>query len=121
MRIAIVTDAWAPQVNGVVRTLEATRAHLLAAGHDVLVVAPDAFASLVANLPAVTSVLMFVLGLLAFVAGIVLLIVGIRNLRRRWHRFNLIARHVDSRPQYGDVGGDDGGDGGEGWEPAAYR
>ena len=82
---------------------------------------PDAFASLVANLPAVTSVLMFVLGLLAFVAGIVLLIVGIRNLRRRWHRFNLIARHVDSRPQYGDVGGDDGGDGGEGWEPAAYR
>ena len=46
MRIAIVTDAWAPQVNGVVRTLEATRAHLLALGHDVLVVAPDAFASL---------------------------------------------------------------------------
>ncbi|WP_375273159.1 glycosyltransferase family 4 protein [Sphingomonas sp.] len=46
MRIAIVTDAWAPQVNGVVRTLEATRAHLLAAGHQVLVIAPDAFASL---------------------------------------------------------------------------
>jgi len=46
MRIAIVTDAWAPQVNGVVRTLEATRAHLLALGHDVLVIAPDAFASL---------------------------------------------------------------------------
>lgn len=46
MRIAIVTDAWAPQVNGVVRTLEATRAHLLAAGHEVLVIAPDAFASL---------------------------------------------------------------------------
>ena len=46
MRIAIVTDAWAPQVNGVVRTLEATRAHLLALGHQVLVIAPDAFASL---------------------------------------------------------------------------
>ncbi|SEK66150.1 Glycosyltransferase involved in cell wall bisynthesis [Sphingomonas palmae] len=46
MRIAIVTDAWAPQVNGVVRTLEATRAQLLALGHDVLVIAPDAFASL---------------------------------------------------------------------------
>jgi glycosyltransferase involved in cell wall biosynthesis len=46
VRIAIVTDAWRPQVNGVVRTLEATRAHLLALGHDVLVIAPDAFASL---------------------------------------------------------------------------
>ncbi|WP_019516681.1 glycosyltransferase family 4 protein [Sphingomonas sp. Mn802worker] len=46
MRIAIVTDAWAPQVNGVVRTLEATRTHLLALGHQVLVIAPDAFASL---------------------------------------------------------------------------
>ena len=28
MRIAIVTDAWAPQVNGVVRTLQAVRAEL---------------------------------------------------------------------------------------------
>ena len=45
MRIAVVTDAWAPQVNGVVRTLEATRAELVAAGHDVLVIAPDAFRS----------------------------------------------------------------------------
>jgi glycosyltransferase involved in cell wall biosynthesis len=31
----IVTDAWEPQVNGVVRTLKSTRAQLLAAGHDV--------------------------------------------------------------------------------------
>ena len=28
MRIAIVTDAWSPQVNGVVRTLQAVRAEL---------------------------------------------------------------------------------------------
>ena len=41
MRIAIVTDAWAPQVNGVVRTLEATRAELTAAGHAMLVVSPE--------------------------------------------------------------------------------
>jgi glycosyltransferase involved in cell wall biosynthesis len=46
VRIAIVTDAWRPQINGVVRTLEATRVQLLALGHDVLVIAPDAFASL---------------------------------------------------------------------------
>lgn len=46
MRIAIVTDAWAPQVNGVVRTLGATRDTLRAMGHEVLVVSPDLFASL---------------------------------------------------------------------------
>ena len=33
MRIAIVTDAWSPQVNGVVRTLQATRAELERMGH----------------------------------------------------------------------------------------
>lgn len=41
MRIAIVTDAWAPQVNGVVRTLEATRRALEGAGHHVLIVSPE--------------------------------------------------------------------------------
>lgn len=46
MRIAIVTDAWAPQVNGVVRTLQAVRSELEAAGHEVLVVSPDLFHSL---------------------------------------------------------------------------
>lgn len=46
MRIAIVTDAWAPQINGVVRTLEAVSAELRAMRHDVLVIAPDAFPSL---------------------------------------------------------------------------
>ena len=46
MRVAIVTDAWSPQVNGVVRTLQAVRAELEAIGHEVLVVAPDRFRSL---------------------------------------------------------------------------
>lgn len=46
MRIAIVTDAWTPQVNGVVRTLQAVRAVLEAQGHEVLVVSPDRFRSL---------------------------------------------------------------------------
>ncbi|WP_033923468.1 glycosyltransferase family 4 protein [Sphingomonas sp. 37zxx] len=46
MRIAIVTDAWEPQVNGVVRTLQAVRAVLEAQGHEVLVVSPDRFYSL---------------------------------------------------------------------------
>ena len=41
MKILIVTDAWAPQVNGVVRTLEKTCAHLRLAGHDVEIIAPS--------------------------------------------------------------------------------
>ncbi|MCB0340923.1 MAG: glycosyltransferase family 1 protein [Pseudobdellovibrionaceae bacterium] len=41
MRIAIVTDAWYPQVNGVVRTLNATREHLESQGHQVFILAPD--------------------------------------------------------------------------------
>ena len=43
MRIAIVTDAWSPQVNGVVRTWQAVRAELERQGHQVLVVSPDLF------------------------------------------------------------------------------
>ncbi len=43
MRIAIVTDAWSPQVNGVVRTLEALTRELAATGHEVIVVSPDRF------------------------------------------------------------------------------
>ncbi|HEX8486866.1 glycosyltransferase family 1 protein [Sphingomonas sp.] len=43
MRIALVSDAWAPQVNGVVRTLTATVSHLRALGHRVETVTPDAF------------------------------------------------------------------------------
>ena len=45
MRICIVTDAWHPQVNGVVRTLETTRRVLESRGHDVAVIAPDRFRS----------------------------------------------------------------------------
>ena len=40
MRIAIVTDAWRPQVNGVVRTLSTTIECLRRAGHDVLAITP---------------------------------------------------------------------------------
>lgn len=43
MKIMIVTDAWAPQVNGVVRTLMNTRAHLMSLGHEVNMVTPDQF------------------------------------------------------------------------------
>ena len=45
MRICIVTDAWAPQVNGVVRTLMAVRAELEGQGHQVMVISPDLFRS----------------------------------------------------------------------------
>jgi glycosyltransferase involved in cell wall biosynthesis len=40
MRILIVTDAWSPQVNGVVRTLNALIAELEAKGHDVRTINP---------------------------------------------------------------------------------
>ncbi len=43
MRIVVVTDAWAPQVNGVVTTLVDLRQRLLAAGHDVEIVEPSSF------------------------------------------------------------------------------
>ena len=46
MRIAIVTDAWSPQVNGVVRTLQSVRDELVAQGHQVLIVSPDLFYSM---------------------------------------------------------------------------
>ena len=45
-RIAIITDAWLPQMNGVVRTLTATCNLLEAQGYDVMIVSPDQFASL---------------------------------------------------------------------------
>ena len=43
MRILIVSDAWHPQVNGVVVTLEMVRRELLALGHVVEVIGPDRF------------------------------------------------------------------------------
>ncbi len=42
-RILIVSDAWAPQMNGVVRTLTAVTAELRAMGHTVEVIGPDRF------------------------------------------------------------------------------
>lgn len=41
MRIAIATDAWNPQVNGVVTTLERTRDELQRQGHDVHMITPE--------------------------------------------------------------------------------
>lgn len=45
MRIAIVSDAWRPQVNGVVRTLEKTVGLLGDLGQETAVFAPDRFRS----------------------------------------------------------------------------
>jgi glycosyltransferase involved in cell wall biosynthesis len=42
-RIMIVTDAWEPQVNGVVRTLKTVVQELQAMGHTVEVIGPDRF------------------------------------------------------------------------------
>ena len=43
MKIALVIDCWAPQVNGVVRTYASTVAELRRMGHAVRVIAPDQF------------------------------------------------------------------------------
>ena len=43
MRLLIVTDAWFPQINGVVRALATTRQKLIDLGHEVEVIAPDRF------------------------------------------------------------------------------
>lgn len=43
MRILIVSDAWYPQVNGVVRALDTTALHVRQLGHEVSVLGPDRF------------------------------------------------------------------------------
>lgn len=43
MKIVIVTDAWRPQVNGVVRTYERTREQLLKLGHQIEFITPLEF------------------------------------------------------------------------------
>lgn len=43
MRILLATDAWEPQVNGVVRTLSRTVAECREMGHEVLTITPDQF------------------------------------------------------------------------------
>lgn len=45
MRIAIVTDCWFPQVDGIVRTIDATVRELRGMGHDVLLLTPADFYS----------------------------------------------------------------------------
>jgi glycosyltransferase involved in cell wall biosynthesis len=45
MRIVIVTDAWEPQVNGVVRTLKMTTHELGLLGHEVHIVSPQGWPS----------------------------------------------------------------------------
>jgi len=46
MRIAICTDAWHPQVNGVVRTLAATVDRLTMLGHEIELITPGQFLTL---------------------------------------------------------------------------
>lgn len=46
MKIMIVTDAWEPQMNGVVRTLKSTRAQLQSLGHEVDMLTPLEFRTL---------------------------------------------------------------------------
>lgn len=43
MKIAIATDAWHPQVNGVVRSISATVECLRAMGHEVVIIEPSQF------------------------------------------------------------------------------
>ncbi len=46
MKILIVTDAWEPQVNGVVRTLKMTQRELMKLGHQVVFLTPLDFKSI---------------------------------------------------------------------------
>ena len=46
MRVLTVTDAWHPQVNGVVRSIEATNVELQRAGHEVALITPLSFVTL---------------------------------------------------------------------------
>ena len=45
MRILVVTDAWHPQVNGVVRTLGTLSEELTQLGHEAIFITPDQFRS----------------------------------------------------------------------------
>jgi hypothetical protein len=42
VKILIISDAWHPLVNGVVRTLESTAKELARLGHETRIVGPDA-------------------------------------------------------------------------------
>lgn len=45
MRIALISDAWRPQVNGVVRTLTALARELVRSGHELAIITPDLFST----------------------------------------------------------------------------
>lgn len=45
MNLTIVTDAWSPQVNGVVTTMRNTSEHLSRAGHKVTLITPEGFST----------------------------------------------------------------------------
>lgn len=46
MKILLITDAWHPQINGVVRTIEATSRELERMGHEVSLITPEHFPSI---------------------------------------------------------------------------
>jgi glycosyltransferase involved in cell wall biosynthesis len=46
LKIAVVTDAWLPQTNGVVRTLCSLRDELAAMGHQIVMVTPQDFVTI---------------------------------------------------------------------------
>jgi glycosyltransferase involved in cell wall biosynthesis len=46
LKIALVSDAWAPQVNGVVRTLGVVSRELTLSGHTIVPITPDRFLTL---------------------------------------------------------------------------
>ncbi len=78
MRIALITDAWKPQVNGVVRTLMSVTDPLRRSGHEVELIAPDQFASI----PCPTY------------SEIRLALAGPRKVGRRIERFGPDAIHI---------------------------
>jgi len=43
MKLALITDAWRPQINGVVTTLSTVAERLTTAGHDIELITPDQF------------------------------------------------------------------------------
>lgn len=87
MRILIVTDAWAPQINGVVRTLERTRQELQTLNHLVRVLSPDLFT----NLPCPTY------------PEIRLALLPGRSLRRMIDEFQPCAIHISTEGPLGQA------------------
>jgi glycosyltransferase involved in cell wall biosynthesis len=51
LKILIVSDAWRPQINGVVRTLEMTAEELARTGHQTMIAGPDVRRRTTASLP----------------------------------------------------------------------